>query len=166
MFARDPGVALPPWIPGIGDEGAYNVSVAPGLGGVSLDKKLIQTTAHPRGFEPCDIILPNGALVHVKSLTKSAAASHLVAQALVSAEALLYDNEAREKLRQRVEDAGGDPDWIGIRPHSIILGMARALPPTPASLFTFTKVTVARLDAVLGNSGVSLAVAPIDKPDA
>lgn len=105
IFDRQPPVQLPGW-PAGHDEAAYNAHAAKLLGGTLLDRKLIRTSQHPRGIEACDVLDPEGTLIHVKNLDGSAAASHLIGQALVSADALLYDDEAREAFRQRVVDAG------------------------------------------------------------
>lgn len=162
IFARPPRVALPDWdVEAQTDEAAYNEAAATAIGGQMLDRRLIRTTQHPRGFEACDIITPAADLVHVKHTPRSSAASHLVAQAVVSAEALRHDNEARQGLRDVVSDQGGDPAWLPDRFESIVLGMARETPITSTDLFSFTQVTLARLDASLAEAGIALTVAPV-----
>lgn len=69
--------------------------------------------------------LPDGTLIHVKKTERSTAASHLLAQALVSAEALCNDEQARQKLRDRITAAGGDPGGLGLVPARVILAMHR-----------------------------------------
>lgn len=94
-------------------------------------------------------------------MKRSSAASHLIAQALVSTDALLYDHEARRELRSKIEAAGGDPALLKDRPEQVVIGMAKSTALTADDHFTFTQVTLARLDAVLGVAGVTVYVAPI-----
>lgn len=136
---------------------------APIVDGVLLDRRLIRTKQNPRGFEACDIITSRGDLIHVKHVHRSSAASHLIAQVVVATDALRYDNEARRKLGEAVAQAGGSAGWIPDRPKSVVLGMAHARSFTGDDLFSFTKVTLARLDMALANSGVNLSVAPIQR---
>ena len=113
IFARPPAVSPPDWaVAAHADESAYNSMAAAALGGVMLDKQLLRTTQHPRGFEACDVITRNGLLVHVKHTPRSSAVSHLIGQALVATDALRHDNEARQELRELVARAGGDPSWL------------------------------------------------------
>lgn len=162
IFARQSPVNFPDWDTSFcTDEGAYNEMSAPIVGGVLLDRRLIRTRQNPRGFEACDMITPGGDLIHVKRVHRSSAASHLIAQVVVATDALRYDNEARHKLRDVVEQAGGSAGWIRDRPTSVVLGMARSRPFAGDDLFSFTKVTLARLDMSLANSGVRLSIAPI-----
>lgn len=161
IFERQAPVQLPDWPAGY-DEAAYNAHSATILGGTLLDRRLVRTSQHPRGIEVCDILDPSGALVHVKKLDGSAAASHLIGQALVSADALLYDDEARDAFRGRVSEAGGDPDNIPDRIRTVVLGVARTTRPIAADdLFTFTQVTLARSVAQLEGRGVHVYVAPV-----
>jgi len=162
IFERETPVSLPDWDTAhYPDEHAYNSMAASHLGGLMLDRRLTRTTQHPRGFEACDIITADGDFIHVKHIPKSSAASHLVAQASVATDAPRHDNEARQKLRKAVAGAGGDGSWIPTRPRSIVLGMARSEPVAPDDLFSFTQVTVTRLDAPLAAAGITLTVAPI-----
>lgn len=146
------------------DEEAYNKALAAALGGVCLDRKLITTDLHRRGIEACDVYLPDGTLVHVKKTEKSAAASHLLAQALVSADALCNDDQARNKLRGRIEALGGNADGVGMKPSRIVLAMYKGegKPVTAESLFTFTKVNLVRQAASLEERGVSVRVMSIE----
>jgi uncharacterized protein (TIGR04141 family) len=161
IFARDCGVALPNWTPEFADENAYNIAAGQAIDAIVLDRKLIHTQLHRRGIEPCDLITPDGLLIHIKTVKRSSAASHLIAQALVSTDTLLYDHEARRKLRSKIKAAGGDPALLKDRPEQVVVGMAKSTALTADDLFTFTQVTLARLDAVLGAAGVTVYVAPI-----
>jgi uncharacterized protein (TIGR04141 family) len=164
IFDRDPGLVLPEW-PSGADEAAYNALAAAAIGGTLLDRKLIYTELHHRGIETCDILAPDGTLVHVKNLDSSSPASHLLAQALVAADALLHDEDARAKFREKVVAAGGDPSSIPDKVQRVVLGVARkgsAL--TADSLFTFTQVTLVRGAAALQGRGVDVYIATIPRP--
>ena len=128
-----------------------------------LDRQLIRTAQHPRGFEACDIITPNNDFIHVKHTPKSSAASHLVAQVAVATDALRHDDEARQGLRELIVGAGGTDNWDQTRPESVVLGMARKEPVTPVDLFSFTQVTVTRLDTSLAEADIRLTIAPIQR---
>lgn len=163
IFDRTAGITLPDWPAGM-DEADYNIVAANSLGGTSLDRKLIYTEFHHRGIEACDVLAPDGTLIHVKNLDSSAPASHLLAQALVSADALLYDEDARAKFRAKVVAAGGDPASIPDKVQRVVLGVARkGAPPTADNLFTFTQVTLVRGVAALQARGVDVFVVPIQR---
>lgn len=164
IFNRDAQVNLPTWKDGW-DEAAYNAHVVESLGGFLLDKRLIYTDLHRRGIEVCDVLLPDGALVHIKSIEKSAPASHLLAQALVSTDALLHDQQARAAFVSRVEELGGTADDVPQRVERVVLGLAKpGNPVTGADLFTFTQVTLVRHVTALEGRGVAVYVVPIVRP--
>jgi uncharacterized protein (TIGR04141 family) len=158
-------IEFPPWS-ATSDEAAYNLQLAEAIGGVCLDRKLITTDLHRRGIEACDVYLPDGTLIHVKRTERSTAASHLLAQALVSADALCNDEEARKKLRARVTAAGGDPSGLGTKPARVILAMHRSDGPglTAEALFTFTKVNLVRQASSLEARGVHVRIVAIGLP--
>lgn len=160
-------LAFPAWASG-NDEDAYNKALAEELGGVCLDKKLIRTDLHGRGIEACDVYLPDGTLIHVKKTEKSSAASHLLAQALVSADALCSDAQARKKLKAKIKALGGDATNVGSKPKRVVLAMYRGSGKhvTPETLFTFTKVNLVRQATSLGERGVPVYVVSIDGPAA
>ncbi|GGR44613.1 uncharacterized protein (TIGR04141 family) [Nocardioides luteus] len=146
------------------DEDKYNKKLAKALGGVCLDKKLITTELHRRGIEACDVYLPDGTLIHVKEVGRSTAASHLIAQALVSADALCKDEKARDKVRARITEAAGDPVGIGLKPKRVILAMHRrnGRPFTADDLFTFTMVNLVRHVEALEGRSVPVRIVSID----
>lgn len=164
IFDRTPDFEFVDWPVGE-SEASYNARLAEHLGGTCLDAKLIRTTFHHRGIEACDVLTDDGQLVHVKNMKTSAPASHLLAQALVSTEALLFDEEARTTLRARVAAEGGDPNCVPDKVERVVLGLAH---PThrlsAADLFTFTQVTLARHVALLESQGVTVQIGTIGRP--
>ncbi|WP_336924189.1 DUF6119 family protein [Aquipuribacter sp. SD81] len=164
ILAREPAFQFPDWPLGE-PEKAYNQRLAAHVGGTFLDTKLIRTVLHRRGIEACDVLSNDGALVHVKDLKASAPASHLLAQALVSTDALLHDDEARAKLRDLVEAEGGDVATVSEKVRTVVLGLgAHGGALTATSLFTFTQVTLARQVAALEAQGVEVLVGCIPRP--
>ncbi|WP_460545710.1 DUF6119 family protein [Glycomyces halotolerans] len=162
IFRRTPIVELPSWDRSVyPTEKKYNDAVAKEMGGWSLDQKLIRTSYNKHGFEACDILTPNGDYLHVKHVPGSGAASHLVAQALVSIDALMYDEDALSKLREVAACSGAPTELMTSRPHSVVLVMARDRKITATDLFTFTKVTLVRLDKVLAAREIELTVVSI-----
>lgn len=140
------------------DEAGYNMMLAHHLGGVCLDRQLIRTEQHAKGFEACDVLTPAGVLLHVKKVDRSSPASHLFAQAAVSTEALLTDNDARRRLRDMVAAAGGDAGWVRDRPPEVALVMARRREITAHDFFSFSRVRLARLADESDRSGIPLSV--------
>jgi uncharacterized protein (TIGR04141 family) len=161
IFQRDCGVTMPPWSAAYEEEKEYNIAAGPMLGAVVLDRTHMTTQLHRRGIEPCDLMTPDGLGIHVNSVDRSSSASHLIGQALVATDALMYDEEARSQLRKKIEAAGGDASWLSDRPSRVGLAIARSNAVTASDLFTFTQVTLARLDAVLASQGVTVYVLPI-----
>lgn len=165
IFERPLLETLPVWDSTLHEhEADYNKHLANELGGVMMDGVLVRTEDRSQGFEACDVVAPSGALVHVKRTDSSGPASHLISQAIVSTDALLFDETARIEFRGLVRDAGGSPGWVDDRPSAVILGMARNNKRmTAESLFSFTQVTLVRLDDLLTQSGVSLQIAAIER---
>ena len=124
------------------------------------------TDLHRHGIEACDVFTREGVPIHVKNLSASAPASHLLAQALVSTEALLYDKSAQQQFRKKVTDRGWDASDLPAKPVKVALGVARTGKRiTAENLFTFTQVTLARLDQVLSARGVEVVIVPIERPE-
>jgi uncharacterized protein (TIGR04141 family) len=136
-------IALPAWPDGI-DERAYNLQTAPAIGGYTLDRKLIQTPLHAQGgIEPCDLYVHPGVLLHVKRGRSSAELSHLLAQALVSTDALARDENGRAAWAERVKEvSSGAVTDASIS--EVILAIGRPNPITVDNLFTFTKVNLVK----------------------
>lgn len=155
---------LPAWTADFKDELAYNERVAKVVGGLCLDRKLIQGETRKGKFEACDVLLPDGTFIHVKNTDSSSPASHLLAQALVSTEILTYDEVAKGSLRARIEEQGVDPEEYSLVPKKVVIVMAkegRAL--TADSLYTFTQVNLGRQDRTLASRNVDVFVVPIVK---
>ncbi|WP_158273844.1 DUF6119 family protein [Micromonospora sp. RP3T] len=165
ILDRPSTVVLPPWTADLADEDAYNREAArrdPRL--VLLDKKLVRTRQHPRGIEACDLLGPNGELIHVKRASGSAPLSHLFAQGVTSFDALRYDAEARTRFRDVVRAQPGGRDLPeDFRPRSVVyaiaLSAARTL--TPTSLFTFAQVALYQAVKTLRAEGVDVEVVAI-----
>ncbi|GAA3762854.1 TIGR04141 family sporadically distributed protein [Microbacterium kribbense] len=163
IFAKSSGVTMPEWhVPD--DEEAYNKKAAEVMGAVLMDRKLVQTAQNKRGFEPSDLIIESDVYVHVKSATSSAPLSHLFAQGANSAHALQHDEEARMKLRDRVQQRGGDRDLIGNKPRRVIYAIrpkevGKSI--TPDDLFSFSKVSLVRAFDELESRGIEVRVTTI-----
>lgn len=104
---------------------------------------------------------PVSAFVHVKKVGRSQGASHLFAQAGVSANILRDDNSARERFREMVTAANGSLDWIPDRPRKVILVMGNKRLLEAESLFSFSRVRLAHLATELKVQDVELSIVPI-----
>lgn len=159
---RSPLSTLPPWTSDHTDELAYNQAVATACNGICLDRKLISIKEQKGRIEACDVLLKGGIFVHVKRVDSSSPASHLLAQALVSAEVLSYDTEAQAALRQIIVTARYNPEDYECRPKKIVIVMVKdkqAL--TAESLYTFTQVNLGRQDKALASRGIEVYVVPV-----
>lgn len=164
IFSRDPGLGLLPEWPEGADEEAYNKILAEALNGVCLDRDLMRSEFHRRGIETCDVLLRDGTLIHVKNIESSSPASHQLAQALVSTDALRYDPQARAVFADKIAEAGLDINQWPAFPKKVVLAMARKQKPvTAGNLFTFTQVTLVRHSAALEAQGVDVFVAPVKR---
>ena len=140
----------------------YNKLIAEKLDGLCLDQQLIRPKGSSVGIEACDVLLPQGIFVHVKHVSSSAPASHLLAQALVSTELLRTDVDAQRLLREKIEAVGGNPDAYEMKPRRVVIVMAKNDDLiTPKSLFTFTKINLIRHEQRLAGMGVELNIAPV-----
>lgn len=153
---------FPTWNEGE-DEEAYNIKLATQLKGVCLDRKLIRTELHPRGIEACDVYLSDGTFIHVKKTESSDLASHLLAQALVSTDAICNDASARLELKKKIKDQKGDNSKLSTIPVKVILAMHRKNNKRISAdeLFTFTKVNLIRQVHSLESRGVTVEIIPI-----
>ncbi|MEW2593431.1 DUF6119 family protein [Micromonospora aurantiaca] len=165
VLNRPSNVVLPPWTEELANEDCYNREAAkkhPGL--VLLDKKLLRTRQHPRGIEACDLLGPNGELIHVKRASGSSPLSHLFAQGVTSFDALRYDNQARNRFRDLVRAQPGGPDLPeDFRPRTVVYAIALSAGRTVTvdSLFTFAQVALYQAVKTLRTEGVDVEVVAI-----
>jgi hypothetical protein len=171
-FDNPPPWQLPAWSDapknekGVVVEGDYNEHVADvDSRFLCLDKKLVMTRVHRRGFEACDLLGPDDALVHVKktsTATGSSPLSHLFAQGLVAAESFT-DPETWEKFCQVV--AQQDPERasrLGTRPGSLVFAIHHSDKKLSAgNLFTFAQSTLVSAWTTLTTYGIPVHVAVI-----
>ncbi|MET9300077.1 DUF6119 family protein [Micromonospora aurantiaca] len=165
ILNRLSSVVLPPWTEDLANEDCYNREAAkkhPGL--VLLDKKLLRTRQHPRGIEACDLLGPNGELIHVKRASGSSPLSHLFAQGVTSFDALRYDKQARNRFRDLVRAQPGGPDLPeDFRPRTVVYAIALSAGRTVTveSLFTFAQVALYQAVKTLRTEGVDVEVVAI-----
>lgn len=165
IFKRhNPISNLPAWTENYVNESEYNHELAKTCGGLCLDAKLISVAPQKQGIEACDVLLKDGIFIHVKRVESSAPASHLLAQALVSADILSYDTDAQTKLKELICKAGGNPDEYSVKPRQVVIIMAKTGKALTAdSLYTFTQVNLNRQDKMLASRGVEVVVVPIER---
>ena len=165
IFDRQAPIAqLPAWTADFDDELAYNKELAKVTGGLCLDRQLIQGETRKGKIEACDVLLTDGTFIHVKHTNSSSPASHLLAQALVSAEILTYDDKAQESLSARITEQGADPEDYRLVPEKVVIVMAKEeIALTASSLYTFTQVNLGRQDRALASRNVQVFIVPIVK---
>jgi uncharacterized protein (TIGR04141 family) len=177
IFEQKSSVSLPAWPReekrdkngvkngkiGPGGEGDYNIYAAEiNESLVCLDRKLLRTTQHPRGMEACDLLGGQMELVHVKRMDDSVSASHLFNQALVSAEALKRQVDAKEQFQVEVrkQSKGAREIPSNFRPEKVVLAFG-GREAKPDALFTFSQVTLVRCAQRLAELEISLEIAEI-----
>jgi uncharacterized protein (TIGR04141 family) len=153
-------------------ERAYNEKAAGALGALCLDGKLIQDTG-PDKMELCDILTPDGGLIHVKHRGSSSTLSHLFSQGVNSAERLLLDQDFRSKARSLA--AGVDYAYSEVLPidrpdstqHSVsFVVITRSDRDTPLTLPFFSVVSLAAAAAHLEAYGFKVSVASVREQSA
>lgn len=155
---------IPEWNRDIRDEGEYNALLAEAQDGLLLDKNLITSTEYHLRLEACDVLVKGGNFIHVKLTDSSAAASHLVLQALNSAELLSYDTDTQKKLEDKITElcqATEDKDRNDFThiPNTVTLVLAKSnATMTEHSLYMFTKVSIVRAFKTLSRIGIKLNV--------
>lgn len=160
IFDVPPPLVLPPWSPVIREEKDYNKAVASGEGYTVMDRKLLHTEMHPKGFEVCDLLGPNDELIHVKRATGSDSLSHLFAQGYNAAEQLWYHEEARWKMAEKLRSLDPDRSYdVGRRPAELVYAIQiPGSTVTPERLFSFSKVALVRAFNQLDLLGVRVSV--------
>ncbi len=148
-------------------EGDYNMKAAQAIGALCLDKKLVQDQG-PDKIELCDLLTPEGGLVHVKHRGSSSTLSHLFAQGVNSAERLLLDGEFRARARALAgsEDASYTEVLPAERPnaaeHEIsFVVITRSDRATPLTLPFFSVISLATAAARLQSYGFGVSVAAV-----
>ncbi|MER7447540.1 DUF6119 family protein [Microbacterium sp. NPDC097977] len=143
-------------------EGSYNIAVAESEGYALLDKKLVVFSVYER-LEISDLLTPEGHLLCVKSASSSATLSHLVAQAVNSANAW-GDSRYKERLATAWDELHGEgAAELDRSDATFVLAIATPKPgPLSESLFFFTKVQIANCLKLLERAGFKIALARID----
>ncbi len=102
-------------------EGDYNRRLADAdqSGRIRLDAKILNPEGAASGLEFCDVLTSTGVLIHVKRKSRSSTLSHLFAQGVVSATALIGDGQFRNKIRAKMLEANRTPGvWDQVVPDS------------------------------------------------
>lgn len=169
-FADRPTWDLPAWTDGRNADGRleeqdYNRHVGRMKGFVCLDRKLVRTRAHRRGFEACDLLGPDDELVHVKKIssrTGSGPLSHLFAQGIVAVDSLT-DRETWHRFVDLVREQQPDrADRLGSRPRTLVFAIHRSDGLlTPDRLFTFARSELASASLLFQRLGIRLQLAVI-----
>jgi uncharacterized protein (TIGR04141 family) len=140
-------------------EGSYNIMVAEDRGYSNLDKKLVYFGRYEK-LEICDLLTPDFHLLCVKTASDSPTLSHLVAQAVNSADAWGDD-----KYQSRLTEAWSTlseaplPDRGNAK---FVLAIATAKPGRLAdTLFFFSKVQIVNGYRQITRGQFSFAVARI-----
>lgn len=88
---------------------------------LKLDAKIKRPGSASSGIEFCDLLGSNGELVHVKRKSRSSTLSHLFAQGLISATALVDDGIYRDAVRDTIREVAEPAElasWLGLVPDS------------------------------------------------
>jgi len=144
-------------------ESIYNEAAATAVGGICLDERTVPLGGIDRA-EICDILSPDGILIHVKKRGASSTLSHLFAQGTVSCELLLRDGQFLEDARNLVE--GINPDFAALLPERlgererlkvayVVLSRGQR-PDRPYGLPFFSLVNLRRAAQTLEAAGVSV----------
>ncbi|MBA3843544.1 MAG: TIGR04141 family sporadically distributed protein [Actinobacteria bacterium] len=161
-------LSLPPWhrlSDGTPEpEGTYNERAAGEGGFVCLDKKLLRSELYRRsGLEACDLLGDDGTLIHVKRAKGASALSHLFAQGLNAAEALIADHELRRAFRGVVTRTAADRSLpADLVPTRLVFAVVNETHPVTAqNLYPLSAATLAHVMARLAGR-VVVSVVPID----
>ncbi|MFE3659703.1 DUF6119 family protein [Streptomyces sp. NPDC059165] len=167
LLDRPTKVVLPPWPKGK-DEGWYNEQAAKQPGYTLLDKKTVRTKKFKGGgLEICDLLGPEGQLIHVKKADKSTAdLNHLFAQGRVSIETLRYDAAVRQKFLARLaETRSGDSFMDALSAPTVVFAilLKGGKPITVDSLFAFAQVSLLQAATALQGMGATVEVVAITR---
>ncbi|MEU6073461.1 DUF6119 family protein [Micromonospora sp. NPDC047074] len=165
LLDRPTGIILPPWPKGE-NEGWYNEQAAKQPGYALLDKKTVRTKKfRGGGLEICDLVGPEGQLIHVKKAdTSTADLNHLFAQGRVSVEALRYDAQVREKFLARLAETRSQGSIMdALRAPTVVFAilLKGGKPITVDSLFAFAQVSLLQAATALQGMGATVEVVAI-----
>ena len=131
-----------------------------------MDKKVARCRGTSSGIEVCDLLTDDRELIHVKHKTGgSSKLSHMFAQGLMSAEALLGDDEFRQDARGYLKELrpswqsripAGRPTPSRFRVTFGILGVGEAHPEREIPFFS--QLNLARTSRAIGNLGYQVAI--------
>lgn len=131
-------------------EDDYNLNIALNNPNITcLDKESISPVGQ-YGVEPCDLVSINGTeleLVHVKISTRSSSLSHLFNQGYNSATLLRMESEAREKLKDLLNNDGPSSLLIDSNKLSVVYGIISKKNPANKSrnLPIFSRISLLRV---------------------
>lgn len=166
LLARPSKVTLPSW-PKDTSEGDYNKDVPSQQEGyLCLDTKTVRTSRlKGGGWEVCDLLGPDGQLIHVKKAHSTAPLNHLFGQAKMCVETLKYDTEARKKFLDKIDELDSKRPAPNLEEPVVVLGilLKEGERITPASLFAFAKITLLHTDNMLKGQGARLEVVSISR---
>jgi uncharacterized protein (TIGR04141 family) len=168
LLDRPASVTLPPWPAGI-HEDAYNAEhVAVQNGYVLFDRKTVRTSKfRGGGLEACDVLGPQGQLIHVKQAKKSTAdLNHLFAQGAVAMETLRLDREVREKFLAQLakSDPGRVSSDMPANPTVVFAILLKdGVELSADTLFPFAQVSLLQSVRQLQTMGASVEIVSIKR---
>lgn len=172
LLARPSGVTLPAWPKVEGEdkrnkEGYYNAEIAGAEEGyLCLDKNNVRTSRlKGGGWEVCDLLGPQGQLIHVKKAHSTAPLNHLFGQAKMCVETLKYDDEARPKFFAKLNELAPDHPVPNPNKAVVVLGilLKEGEQVTADSLFSFAQITLLHTENMLKGLGATLEVVSISR---
>ncbi|MFI9274025.1 DUF6119 family protein [Kitasatospora sp. NPDC052896] len=168
LLARPATVSLPPWTPTEEhDEDWYNRQVAKQDGYVRFDQDTVRTKRlRGGGLEICDVLGPDGQLIHVKKAKDTAPLNHLFAQGRVAVETVRHDEEARQKFLAKLDAHAPDhPVDRSFASPTVVFGilLKDGQPITVDSLFAFAQVSLLHTATALQGMGARVEVVSIHR---
>lgn len=169
--------SLPSWYRGE-HEREYNERVQREFGVdrfLCLDRTHVRTKLHRyNGLEVCDQLGPDDELVCIKPADRAGPLDHLVVQALAGVQALLYDEDAREKFRELVYEESGGVRSIPLefRPRRVVLGIHLKTGKTlnSSTLFPLARIALVNMARTLRPDvdvevvGIPTGIGPAERP--
>ncbi|HEX5567016.1 MAG TPA: DUF6119 family protein [Streptomyces sp.] len=165
LLDRPASIELPPWPEGM-DEGSYNKEAAEETGYALFDTKNVHTEKfRGGGLEICDLLGPQGQLIHVKKADKSTAdLNHLFAQGRAAVETLRLDRKVREKFLARVSEAHSGRRAEEVMDNLTVVFailLKGGIPITVESFFAFAQVSLLQTARELQAMGARVEVVAI-----